>query len=999
MRFATSLVALALGGSANFAAAALCKPDTRDNTDTRSATTAPGSTTTTAPRTVRNKVINGNFEGYDPSSDGGIYGFQAENEARLVEGQGYQGDGSQESNCVLAEARNTGSTTRKRDIAEFAAIEQQLSDLDTTSLYTIRFWYKVLQNDVADTCKFDVYYGSELFTSSPYFPVVQSTDSTEWESVVDQAAVQTSSGFLRFDLNCASGGYAQVYVDQVFVSNEVSPDQMDNISLVYTWAYSSTSTTQQGTTSATDVTTTQDSTTLESTTSAISTTSAVSTTAAESSTSTTQSATSSTSAAATSTGNKVCVTLGTTGDAGRGCGLRPYNPSTGYKTISSTRMTRDQCGAVCLADENCQQFQWDAYSSSYACLNICILLSSNLASTASNNGFSYYAYDRSCIKQTDCTAQPDGTTCVNGLGDTPAAGCRSRVTGTVKSCSSAFLTTSVGFICDGSKECRDICAKYPDCKSYSTNYSGGCSLYPGTVSQIVDESASGTTFYDMSCNECGSGDLGYFNYVTQLTTAVTTVNDCPAVVSTSTALASSSTSTSSTISESSSTSVDSSTSIDTTTAPGATTTPSTTTASSSTVSHTCPAGISYPGACYSATPTASGSTCGKKGWVWLTDAYGIGGNDWKQDSVEDCALYCEVNSSQCSAYGFSDGDTTGAPCRFVHDSLTLSGFQEDSSYSTTWYDMGCVTCIMCDAATASTSAPASTSSCALNNGEGCTLKTLVDSGYHCDQAGTVQQEAYGYSNADYPFQGSSEQCAAICAQKTGCKASSYDSSRSSVQCAFIGVSLSAAGFSASGGTSSWSDQACWNCPSCSGAVSTPASTTLAFSTPGSSTPVAFTITATTPAASTLSAFTTFETSTLPPGTTPGDETSLAAASSTPSQTTSTSTTGTSTTSQAAASSTSCVATASLTDDVTCGLPGSAGNQAQSNYLTSYIIKPVANLQACAQICLDRADCLGFQYLSDTKVCYPYRIGTSGLGLTYVSTSKARFYDRDCFACA
>lgn len=992
MRSAAALVALALAGSVDLVAAGLCKPDTRDNTETGSVTTTPGPTTTPAPRTVRNLIRNGNFEGYDPSYDGGIYAFQAENEARLVEGPGYKGDGSKESNCVHMKASNTGSATRKRDIGEFAAIEQQLDAMDTTSLYTIRFYYQVLQNDIADTCKFDVYYGDELFTSSPYFPIALPTDSNpQWESVLDQAAVETSSGLMRIDLNCASGGYAEVYVDQVFVSNEVSPDNMDNISLLYTWAYSSTSTTQKATTSSTEVTTTQDS-----STSTTSMTSVASTTTTTTSTSTTQSTTSSTSAAATSAGNKYCVTLGSTGDPGRGCGLRPYNPSTGYKTISSTRMTRDQCGALCFADANCQQFQWDAYSSSYACLNTCILLSSNLASTSANNGGAYYAYDRSCITQKECTAQPDGTTCVNGLGDTPGAGCRSRVTGTVKSCSAAFLTASVGFICDPSKECRDLCAKYPDCKSYSINFAGGCSLYPGTISEIVDESTSGQFFYDMSCSECGSGNLGYFNYVTQLQTDVSTVNECPAVTSVSSSSSILSTTSTST-SASTSSSVNSN--IDTTTTPGASTTPSTTTSSTSTTSYSCPAGISYPGACYSATPTSSGSICGKRGDVPLTDAYGVSSKDWAQNSVRDCALYCELQGSQCSAYGWSDEDTVGMPCRFIHDSVTASGFSEDSSWATTWYDMGCVTCIMCEASTATstTSAATSTSTCALNNGEGCTSKILVEAGYYCNQAGTVQQEAYAYSNTDYPFQGSAKQCAAICAQKTGCKASSYDSSRSSFQCSFISSSLQSAGFSASAGSSRWSDQACWDCPSCSGAgSSTSASTTPGASTPGASTPGASTSSApisyiSTPGASTPTASTTFATSTFSPETTPGDDTSL---STTP---TTSQTSSTSTTSQAAVP-TSCVATVSLTDDVTCGLPGTGGNQAQSNYLTSYVIKPVANLSACGQVCLDRADCLGFQYVSDTKVCYPYRIRTSGLGLTYVPSSKSRFYDRDCYVC-
>ncbi len=46
--------------------------------------------------------------------------------------------------------------------------------------------------------------------------------------------VETSSGFLSFALNCIDGATAQVFIDSVFVSNQVSPDDMDNISLLYT---------------------------------------------------------------------------------------------------------------------------------------------------------------------------------------------------------------------------------------------------------------------------------------------------------------------------------------------------------------------------------------------------------------------------------------------------------------------------------------------------------------------------------------------------------------------------------------------------------------------------------------------------------------------------------------------------------------------------------------------------------------------------------------------
>ncbi|KAK7429025.1 hypothetical protein QQZ08_004432 [Neonectria magnoliae] len=1018
MRSAAALVALAFGASFDVVAAGLCKPsDTltasisvRDATETGTGTTAPEASTTQAPVAVTNAIANGNFAGYDPNSPGGIYGFEVENDARLIQGHGYQDDGSTENNCVGMSAR----AAKKRDVGEFAAIEQQLENMDTTSLYTVRFWYYILQNDITDTCKFDVYYGDDLFASSPYFPLAQPTDPYRgWDTLIEQAAVKTSSGLLRFELNCVNDGYAQIWVDQVFVSNQVSPDNMDNISVIYTWDYSATSTAQQSTTSTADASTMA---TEVTTTSAAPTTTTSSTTAAQSTTSTT------TPSAATPTGNKFCVTL-STGDAGRGCGLKPYNPSSGYKTISNSRMTRDQCGAVCLADSRCQQFQWSAYSSSYACLNTCILIETNLPSTGANNGIAYYAYDRSCIKRTDCTMQPAGSVCVNGLGDTPASDCRKQVFGTAKSCGAAFLVTNVGAVCDSSKECRDVCAKNPGCKSFSINFAGGCSLYSGTISEIVQEGGGGQMFTDMSCSDCGSADMGYFNYITQASVGDTVpTHQCSADSSSSTAITTRSATTSRT----------SSASIDTTTQPGSTTSPSTTISSPSTTVNNCPAGINSPGACFGATPTAAGSTCEKKGSVQLVDAWSVSSDVWRQNRAEDCALYCKLDS-QCKSYGF-DRQGGMTPCRFSPESLTNSGFVQDSTASVTWSDLGCVTCILCGGAASPTtmlsttvsttsSVPTATSTCALTNGQGCTMKALVEAQYTCNRAGSPMEEAWGYNMQDYPFQGSPEQCAAICAQQRNCKASAYDSSRTSYQCSFIGNSLQAAGFSASGGSIRWSDQACWDCPTCSAAAS---------------------IITTAAASSTASAFTTFETSTRTATTSDGEgesttseemtstasdealpttteeSTSTVDESSTENQTTTStapesttdlsditsipeqaSATATSTTSTTSAAPTPawCVATASLSDDVTCGLPGAAGNQAQSNALSGYVIKPVANLNACAQNCLDRFGCLGFQYTTDSKVCYLYRVGTSGLGLTYSPTSRARFYDRDCYRCS
>ncbi|KPM34327.1 hypothetical protein AK830_g12239 [Neonectria ditissima] len=187
-------------------------------------------TSTTSPPVVTNEVANGNFVAYDPNSRNGIYAFNSEGDARLVQGNGYQGDGSQETGCVVLGSQ----TNSKRQATDWnAMIEQQLEDLNVANLYTVRFFYAILDNTVADTCRINAYYGDDIFASTPYFPVVATTPSQmQWLEFVNQAAVQTASGLIRFALAC-SGGSAQIYIDQVFVSDKVTPGDVDTISLFY----------------------------------------------------------------------------------------------------------------------------------------------------------------------------------------------------------------------------------------------------------------------------------------------------------------------------------------------------------------------------------------------------------------------------------------------------------------------------------------------------------------------------------------------------------------------------------------------------------------------------------------------------------------------------------------------------------------------------------------------------------------------------------------------
>ncbi|KAF0645427.1 hypothetical protein FPSE5266_20026 [Fusarium pseudograminearum] len=412
MRSVSALVALAFAASFELAAAGKCKPSSPLEVDTTAQSTsiisgtatksAPASQTTEGPIIITNAVTNGDFGGYDPSANGGIYAFQAGGSAKLLQGPGHQGQ-SEERNCVQLK---TGLTRKRQTPPENPWIQQQLEQLEPSE-YTVRFWYSVVKNDLADTCRIEGYYGGEQFGATPYFPVV-SGDGNKWLEFVDNMAVTTDSGMIRFELVCVNGGSAEAYFDQVFVSNKIGDEWVDGISLFFptskhaaTVGPAQTSTALSVDTAVTtskdintsDVPTTQSS-EVPSTTEDASVTEKTTDTASTTAPSSTPTVKDD---EVTPSGPKVCAKLGA-GAAGRGCAKRPYSSKQGYKRFGGSKIIKEQCAALCLVDTKCQSFEW-LYSGS-GCANTCNLFATELADIATNGGLdAAWAYDRTCIQE------------------------------------------------------------------------------------------------------------------------------------------------------------------------------------------------------------------------------------------------------------------------------------------------------------------------------------------------------------------------------------------------------------------------------------------------------------------------------------------------------------------------------------------------------------------------------------------------------------------------
>lgn len=299
MRFVGTFAALALAGSVS---AGPCRPG---SSSTLSATTSSASATSTSGHgsgPIVNEIEGGDFRRRS-NSPSGISNFIVEGQGSYVEGGGYTGGGSTEQNCASLEAASTQPGPGKRDVGQYAAISQQLTNLQAGSAYTVQFFYAVQSSAQSGACRIEASFGSNVFTSTPYFP--SSNTPSSWASSTVSTNIQVTQGQMSFSLTCTSGGSAQVYIDSIFVSNQVTPETIGDANLVFDGASTETSqlpsatSTEAATEASTEATTEATEATTDTATDATSVTS----TDAVSSDSTTEAATEASTETSTEEGN------------------------------------------------------------------------------------------------------------------------------------------------------------------------------------------------------------------------------------------------------------------------------------------------------------------------------------------------------------------------------------------------------------------------------------------------------------------------------------------------------------------------------------------------------------------------------------------------------------------------------------------------------------------------------------------------------------------------
>ncbi|ENH64907.1 hypothetical protein FOC1_g10005676 [Fusarium oxysporum f. sp. cubense race 1] len=193
-----------------------------------SLTDGPTATQTQGNIVVTNAVSNGRFAIKDPNSESGIFGFDAEGEAKQRNGNCYKADGSSDNGCV---ALGSSSDSKKRAFGGLASISQFLSNLapSRTVPYTVQFYYVVITAGGSQACSINAYLGNRQFYTMGLF--TSGGVGVSWNRVLTTVMADSRSASFGISMSCTGNGLALIYVDSVFVSNEVTPDNIDQFQL------------------------------------------------------------------------------------------------------------------------------------------------------------------------------------------------------------------------------------------------------------------------------------------------------------------------------------------------------------------------------------------------------------------------------------------------------------------------------------------------------------------------------------------------------------------------------------------------------------------------------------------------------------------------------------------------------------------------------------------------------------------------------------------------
>jgi hypothetical protein len=227
-----SILALAALATVDFVAGSACKPKSSNTIPTiisssiESTSSATATSVVTLPR-VRNLATNGNMAEIDPNNPLSVPGWEVDGDGRIVGGAGREEPGSTERGCAAMSASNTGDGKRALGIS--VSISQTMSNLDLSTPYTIRFYYLVVTSPAAiNLCQLTGYLGGSVFYQNWVF---STGTAVSWNEVLQAVTPAQVNAPLRIAMNCLIGGGATVLVDSVFISNAVTPQNINDFAV------------------------------------------------------------------------------------------------------------------------------------------------------------------------------------------------------------------------------------------------------------------------------------------------------------------------------------------------------------------------------------------------------------------------------------------------------------------------------------------------------------------------------------------------------------------------------------------------------------------------------------------------------------------------------------------------------------------------------------------------------------------------------------------------
>ncbi|KAF5544149.1 translation initiation factor IF-2 [Fusarium phyllophilum] len=224
MRSLIAIAALAISG----AVAGPCKPRTTETSASVASETSSAAieaTTLPAPPVdsiITNTCTGGGLTSLDP--------FVTDGDVTLNTNEGYNpGGGSSDKSCASLSAQASPGGRKRQNLGDIAALKQLLTGLNVQTQYTVQFFYLVFTPPQATTsCVLEAFIGSQKFFTTGIF---SNGASVSYNEVLVSTSAPSTQGFLNIQTTCSGGGSAVVLVDSIFISNQVTPENINDFRL------------------------------------------------------------------------------------------------------------------------------------------------------------------------------------------------------------------------------------------------------------------------------------------------------------------------------------------------------------------------------------------------------------------------------------------------------------------------------------------------------------------------------------------------------------------------------------------------------------------------------------------------------------------------------------------------------------------------------------------------------------------------------------------------